>query len=103
MFSTDNTNTKKLLRPWPRTDNAIVNNWYGHFRTGRAPVPPSLNMFAATRRSALMKAYLWSTNNGNASWTVNGASRTPARYEIGEWQNREFVLLLLILVKEVIS
>ena len=25
-----------------------------------------------TRSSALMKAYLWSTNDGNASWTVNG-------------------------------
>ena len=26
---------------------------------------------ATTRRSALMNAYLWSTNDGNASWTVN--------------------------------
>ena len=23
--------------------------------------------------SALMKAYLWSTNDGNASWTINGS------------------------------
>ena len=27
---------------------------------------------AKTRSSVLMKAYLWSTNNGNASLTVNG-------------------------------
>ena len=25
-----------------------------------------------TQSSALMEAYLWSTDNGNASWTVNG-------------------------------
>ena len=27
---------------------------------------------AKMRSSALMKVYLWSTNDGNASWTVNG-------------------------------
>ena len=27
---------------------------------------------AKMRSSALMKAYLWSTNDGNASWTVDG-------------------------------
>ena len=33
---------------------------------------------AKTRSSALKKAYLWSTNDGNASWTVNGRQ--------GPWQ-----------------
>ena len=38
--------------------------------------------------SALMKPYLWSANDGNASWTVNGrqVSRTLSRYETDEWQ-----------------
>ena len=27
------------------------------------------------RSSVLKKAYLWSTNDGNASWTVNGRHR----------------------------
>ena len=27
---------------------------------------------AKTHISALMNAYLWSTNNGNAIWTING-------------------------------
>ena len=34
-FRTDNTNTKKLVRPRPRTDYAIAKNRYGHGRTGR--------------------------------------------------------------------
>ena len=30
-----------------------------------------------TRSSSLMKAYLWSTNDANASWTVNGRQWPP--------------------------
>ena len=47
----------------------------------------SAYIFAKMQSSALMKPYVWS-NDGNASWTVNGhqASRKLARYETDEWQ-----------------
>ena len=32
---------------------------------------PIVYISAKTRSSALMKAYLWSTNDGNTSWIVN--------------------------------
>ena len=42
-----------------------------------------------------MKAYLWSTNNGNASWTVNGRQGTQQ----GEWQNHELFLFLFLFLQ----
>ena len=45
---------------------------------------------------ALMKAYLWSTNDYNASWTVS-VRKDPARYETGEWQNHKLFLFLSLL------
>ena len=36
-----------------------------------------------------MKAYLWSTNNGNARWTINGhQGHRQGTNETGECQNR---------------
>ena len=51
---------------------------------------------AKTRSSALMKAYVWSTNDDNASCTVKGRQGPRlARYETGESQNRELFLLIM--------
>ena len=47
-----------------------------------------------------MNAYLWSTNNGNASWTLNGRQgprqgKKPASGKIANF----FITIIFILVK----
>ena len=60
-------------------------------------------IFAKTWSSALLKAYLWSTNDNNASWTVNGhqGPRQGTKLARGKIAN-VIIILLLILVKKFI-
>ena len=50
-----------------------------------------------------MKAYLWSTNDGNATWTVNGRQgpQQGAKPASGKTMNF-FLLMIIILVKTLI-
>ena len=52
---------------------------------------------AKTWSSALMKAYLWSTNNGNVSWTVNGVE-DPGKVQNQPVAKSQIVLIPIILI-----
>ena len=57
---------------------------------------------AKTRSSALMKAYSWCTNDGNASWPVNGRQGSRQGTNQASGKSRVFLLpipLLIILAK----
>ena len=51
------------------------------------------------RNSALMKAYLWSTNDGNDSWTINGSQGPRQGTKSASGKIANFFLPILILVK----
>ena len=47
--------------------------------------------------SALVKTYLWSTNDGKGT-NPKCASKTPARYKTSMWQKRESFYFLCLLI-----
>ena len=49
--------------------------------------------------SVLMKAYLWSTNDDDASWTVNGRQRRQQGMKPGSGKIANCLIILLVLVK----
>ena len=51
-----------------------------------------------------MKAYLWSTNDGNASWTINGV-KDPGKVQNRRLAKSRIVLIsiILVLVKRLIA